>query len=288
MTETLNTILEDWTSRAERATEAARKAHAELRDLQGDRPVLAVAATEGDQEAREQLAELDRKIAERRKDAEIAEEAQAEARRIVEGERRRAEQERVQAAEEERRSRYDDIAARREDLEKTAQNSLDSLVGALDELSALDTEQRAAAKAAGVQGVEGRTAWKIVTGGWIAGWLRPHCDDLPFRPDAARPLVGLDTMPQRAMAPEEIAVLQEERAEEMRARRTEEERRLDKIEWVQAVDNRRWALLAQTSHESSPPSIKKDIEVEVERRLGKEFPAYEPRGISKTRTGDDA
>lgn len=281
---TTKTIHED---RAKSAREASRHARRELAGLEEQRTLLSVSTFEGDQEARQQLEELDAEISEKKREIGIASTTAGEAGRVASDLRRLEEDERRRSEEEGKRERYNSLADRRQNLEDAAQEVLDSLLWNLDDLAKLDGEQRIAAKAADVQGVTNRVPWKITTGAWIAGWLRDHADDLPFRPDARRNLSELDTMPHRAMDPEEKAVLQEERAEEMRARRTEEERRLDKIEWVQAVDNRRRALLAQTSHESSPPSIKKDIEVEVERQLSREFPAYEPRGISKT-TGDDA
>ena len=97
-------------------------------------------------------------------------------------------------------------------------------------------------------------------------------------------------MPDRAMAPEEKALLHEVRQSEIAARRSQEERRLDAIEWTQAVDNRRRALLAMTSHASSPLSIQRDYEREIEAQLQKEFPGYEPRGLAslETGTGEDA
>ena len=263
--------------RAKSAREATGRAREELRSLEEQRPLLSVAAFEGDQEAKEQLEALDVEISEKRREAEIALTTAGEAGRVAADLRRLEDEEQAREEAAAKRGHYDELASRREDLETQAQETLDNLLQHLDDLAKLDGEQRAAARAAGVDGVTNRILWSQVTNGWLAAHLKRHAPELDARPDLRKPLVEIDTLPRRAMAPVEIEALQATRAEEIEARKSAEDRRLDAIEWTQAIDNRRRALLAQTTHESSPPAIQRDIERQVEADLRREFPGYTPR-----------
>jgi hypothetical protein len=275
--EVWGSLARDAEERAERAAEAAREARATLRDLEGDRPLLAVAATEGDEEARERLAELDREIAEKRKEAEVAELARAESDRVAREHQEFAEEARERAEEAARRGRYDEIAREREAIEARATEAMLGLVESLDALSEVDYRQRVAAREAGVSDALNRSAWRLTTNNWIAGHLRDHAGDLPFRPEFRKPLSEFNPMPKRALTPDEKARLQEERAAALRERNAREERARAEFDRARDIDERRRALLAQTSHAQSPPHLKRDYERQVEAELAREFPGYEPQ-----------
>lgn len=270
-TKTKITLLEGWTARAERAAEAAREAQEAIRQLEEEKPWLAVSATEGDEGAHERLVELDAQIAGKRKEAEVAEIAEAEARRIVEGERQRVERERAQAEEEGKRARYDEIAVEREKVEALATTALLDLQEALDELAELDNRQRVAARAADVQDALNRGPWKLTTALWLGAHLHEHAPDLFGRPEYRKPLSELNPMPYRAMTPEAKDRLAADREPDHAERKAEGERALRAYEWVQAVENRRLTLLAGTGYDQAPPAVKEDIERQIERDLEREF-----------------
>jgi hypothetical protein len=174
-------LARDAEERAGRAAQAVRASRAAIEELEGDRRWLAVAATEGDEKARQKLLEIDEKIAGLKADAQIAELAREESARVARDHRRLAEEERALSEETERRAKYDELAGERGKLEKKAQRAMDSLVESLDRLAELDREQRVAARRAGVRDAESVGWLDTITNGWIAAYLRPHAPDLPFR-----------------------------------------------------------------------------------------------------------
>ena len=270
-TRTKSTLLKDWTARAERAAATAQEASAAIRQLEEEKPWLAVSATEGDESAHERLAELDAQIAGKRREAEVAGIAETEARRIVEGERKRVERERERAEEEGGRAAYDEIAVEREKVEAVATTAMLDLREALDELADLDNRQRIAARAADVQDALNRGAWKLTTNLWIGAHLREHAPDLSVRPEYRKPLSELNPMPYKAMTQEDKDRLATDREPEFAERKAEGERALAAYEWAQAVENRRLTLLAGSGYDQAPPAVKQEIEQRIERDLERAF-----------------
>lgn len=276
MTQEKKTV-EVWAERAERAAEAESDALGRIRELEGERPVFAVAAFEGGEGDRERLRELDAKIAELKQEAELSAAVANDSATAVKDLRSLEEEERRRSEEEGKRARYNEIASQRERIEAQATTAMLDLVEALGELSELDTEQRIAAREAGVLDALNRGPWKTVTNVWIGAYLREHAPDLSFRPGYRKLLSELNPMPPKAPLPEDTARLAATREREHAAQRTEAERSLAAIQFAEAVDSRRRALLAQTSHESSPLAVKRDIERQIEADLAREFPGYVAR-----------
>lgn len=284
MTETTLTIHEE---RATNAREAAEKAREELRTLEEPRPMLAVAAFEGDEGAREDLAELDEQATEKRRVIGVCETAAAEAERVAEGLRRMAGEDRVRAEEVEKRARYDELADRREDLEISATSAILDLGSALDEIKALDAEQRAAAREAGVHDALNKVPLYVTTNSWIAAHLREHAPDLAFRPEFYKPLNEISPLPRWAPAPEEVKSLHATREREHAEQRAAEHQARETVEQAKAFRDRRAELLALTEHASSTPSRQRDIEREVNAKLAKEFEGYSPPRMQVGYEGPD-
>lgn len=276
-TEVWDELAQSAEERAGRAAETARAARSALRDLEGERPWLAVAATEGDEGARERLAELDREVADKQKELEVAELAQRESARAASEHRGLAEQDRALQEAAANRARYDELADRRASLEIAATTAILDLTDALDAIKELDVEQRVAAREAGVHDAANKFAWSVITNLWLSAHLRPYASDFGVHPEYRKPLNEIEWLPRKAPLPEETAELAATREREHRAQRIESERAFEALELTKAIDDRRRALLAQTSHESSPVAVQRDIERQIEADLAREFPGYVPR-----------
>jgi len=258
--------------RACAARDRATRASEEAAELDGQQGPLALAAAEGDGAARERLPELARQAEAKREESRIAGLAAEEAERHAQAERQAFEESVRLYDDGEARRRYDEISARKAALEGVAQEALDRLAAALDRIAELDTEQRVAARVAGVTEAADRIGWHIVTNGWIAAHLREHAPDLRFQPESRKPLRELDATPTRALSPEEKRELHEERERALRERTAQEQRATAAIEGALAVESRRRELLAHTEHAQSPPHTRRDLEAQVAERLAREFP----------------
>lgn len=206
-----------------KAGDDARRARARIAELEGRRRTLAPAVLAGDADAELELSGVEHELGDARRSLLLSEAAQEELSRQEEEARRCEEAER----EEERRRAYDELAERRGALEEAAQERLEALVSTLDELGALDAEQRAAAPGACI--AAHYLPWGLVVSNWLGGHLKPHLPDASSMPGYRKPLPELSPLPGRAPRPEEVARAQE-RNRQVAAESREERGRLRRAE----------------------------------------------------------
>lgn len=248
------------------ARETAASAREKIAELEDERRRLAPAVVEGEKEAAERTAEIEKEIAELERWAKMSEIAADEL-------RARAEEARREAAEQEhqrRRREYDRIVLERRELLERVEEDMAELKSRLGALLAHEEQRRAAWRALGHPDPSSRP-YADVLQERIAFALS---DFLPGVPQSRSP-VAMQPLPETDdVTP--LAEIEETRAASTsRAREYSAERERVRAAWElqQKIELRRAELLAQQGIDSdSSPLRRKEAEEIADEWLKKEFP----------------
>lgn len=185
---------------------------AELRGLEEERRALAPEVADGHEEAEQKGKEIAERISVARERLVVYEMALEELSRREEAELAAAEE----AAREELRVKYDYQADRRAVLEAQAQADLEALDAILEELDAVDTEQRWLSGDLGMN--QSRFPLDFIVNNWLGSRLAPYMSGVTAKPEFLKPLSELNPLDPRATRPAEVEAAREREALEASGR----------------------------------------------------------------------
>ena len=220
-----------------------------LEDLRERRRALAPEVADGDRGAEKKAAELARQVAEARERLALFEDVLEELGRREDAERAAAEKERLEGL----RVEYDDQADRRAELEERAQEALERLASVVEELEAVDVEQRHLSTQIGDRLNESRISTEFVVGNWLESRLAHHLPGTAAKPAFLKPLTELNPLERRAPRPSELEAAQRENQRTFDEARRAGEAEREALELAERIRGDYDRLMTQASPASAAP-----------------------------------